>query len=659
MGKIIVLDELTVNKIAAGEVIERPASVIKELVENSIDAGATSITVEIRRGGKTYMRVTDNGSGMPEDDILLAFEKHATSKIKSGDDLDFILTLGFRGEALASIAAVSKVELTTKTADAPYGTRVVIQGGAFIDSSKCGCPDGTTFVIRELFFNTPARFKFLKRDATEAGHIIDTIERIALAKPDISFRLINSGSEVLRTPGDGELKNAIFSIYGRDIVRNMKRIDFSEGHIKISGFAGDIQTAVSSRSRQSIFINGRYIKSRIITSAIDEAYKTLMMKGKHPFIVLKLEINPHFVDVNVHPTKMEVRFSDEQTIFRCVYGAITSAIFNARQPGQRTIHHPIEITGIEQRTTPRTAGTTGMEDRTVQRPAPYVMKDEVSKVADDVMDVGQEDLEDTTDETQVVSQDEISGEPAGLRDAPDSENADEENVCEQIGLTMDVDDNKIWNDTSGIEYRTVPSPMTVDTDKQLLREAQYIGQVFNTYIILQYKDEVIIIDQHAAHERVVFEELVKNATESSAVSQYLLPPAAIELTRSEYELYKNNQKIFTDMGFSIEDFGVNSILVRALPSVLSNNDVKPIIVEIIRDIMDGTVKGRTLVPDEKLYDIACKAAIKANMKLDSMEVKELLNKMAELSNPFTCPHGRPLSFRISKKELEKKFKRIV
>ena len=628
MGKIIVLDELTVNKIAAGEVIERPASVIKEMVENSIDSGATQITVEIRRGGITYIRLTDNGSGISCDDAVLAFEKHATSKIKCGDDLDAIETLGFRGEALSSISAVSKVEVTTKVKNEKHGVKVTIHGGSLVENTSCGCPDGTTFVVRDLFFNTPARFKFLKKDATEAGHVIDLIERMALAHPQIAFKLINSGSEVIRTRGDGVLKNVIYSIYGKSIADSVKEINFADKGIEITGFAGDINSASSSRGRQSLFVNGRYVRSKVIYASVDEAYKTLMMKGKYPFIILNIKISPQHVDVNVHPTKMEVRFSDDGSVYRWVYNSVGAVLYE-----RQNINDGLKNTGFaaELYKTPYDIKT---KSEVKEEKTEYIRSEQQLPLKAETINVNEK-----------KRQENFSAVQSGGTGVSDENNLPDVTVCKPEKSSV-----------------YAQGQMPGQLENRMLADAVYIGQTFDTYIIVQYNDKILFIDQHAAHERVMYEKIKQQYKNTKRSVQPLLVPEVIELTAGEFTLYKDNYEYIKSLGFISEEFGDNSILIREIPSFINIYNVKQVIMDIIRDIFENNinVSGNAAdINDDVLKIMACKGAVKANNKLDEKEVKALLDDMAKLENPFTCPHGRPIVIRMTKTELEKKFKRIV
>lgn len=648
MGNIVLLDELTINKIAAGEVVERPASVIKELVENAIDAGATKITVEIKRGGITYIRVTDNGCGIAYDDVLLAFEKHATSKITCGEDLDAIQTLGFRGEALSSISAVAKVDVTTKVRSENHGVKVSIHGGEVLENTSCGCPDGTTFLVRELFYNTPVRYKFLKKDATEAGHVIDLIERIALAHPQIAFQLTNNGSQIIRTRGDGILKNVIYSIYGKEVTEGVREIRFADKGITITGYAGGIQSGSSSRGRQSLFINGRYVRSKIVYGAIDEAYKTLMMKGKHPFVILNIQMAPQHVDVNVHPTKMEVRFSDDGSIYRWVHGAISSALFrqypaaelpSQEQKPERTIDSETQPAGIS------SPGSQNWESN----PAERVMEKDFTAKFD----------YHTPFRTQTIL--EVREEKAAYQQAVQELPLEEEVVPFPEAGAVSQPDSGGQEATAAPSVEQVSLQQADPEEYELLKYAVFAGQVFDTYIILQYKNEMIFMDQHAAHERVRYEKIKKQYQEDSVAIQTLLTPVVVELTKSEYSIYQNDPAYFSELGFGTEAFGDDSILVREIPVFVEISAVKAVIVDLIRDILESRERmagSRTTISNEVISLMACKSAVKANQRLSAAEVRSLLDDLLLLVNPFTCPHGRPTILRMTKGDLEKKFKRI-
>jgi DNA mismatch repair protein MutL len=589
MGKIIILDENTSNRIAAGEVIERPASVVKELVENSIDAGSDNITIEIKNGGISYIRVTDNGSGISEDDIEIAFERHSTSKIRSSEDLDSICTLGFRGEALASIAAVSKVQLVTRTEGSPYGMNVEISGGQVVGVRQTGCPVGTSFTVRDLFFNTPARFKFLKKDSTEARYISDIVTRIALGNPQISFKLTSNGSDIIHTPGNNDLLSVIFSIYGRKTAREVCEINYTDNDIKITGFAGKPEIAWSNRSHQSIYVNGRYIKSKVAASAIDEAYKTLLLKNRYAFIVLKIEINSLFVDVNVHPAKMDVRFSNEQDLYRCVHDAISNALLS--KSGIRTFR------------------------ACEKTPQKFIFEKSESPSVE-------------------YTQQKISVEKS------------------QVGeKSVESHDNNI--------HKLESEGNSSITLENVLSGAKIMGQLFSTYVLLQFNDRILLIDQHAAHERITYETLKRKFTNKETLAQVLISPVVVELTPDEIKLVEDSTDFLNKIGYIFENFGNNSIILRSVPYVNNNNEIGEIFLEIIGILTNAGKKDSDLIADNTLYTIACKAAVKANKKLDNLEIRNMLEELEKVENPYTCPHGRPTIIEITKYEMEKMFKRIV
>jgi DNA mismatch repair protein MutL len=625
MGKIIILDENTSNKIAAGEVIERPASVVKELVENSIDAGASNISVEIKNGGIAYIKIVDNGSGIDEDDLEIAFERHSTSKIRSSEDLFSISTLGFRGEALASIAAVSTVEVMTRTLKNTHGMYVKVQGGAVKDVRQTGCPVGTSFTVRELFYNTPARFKFLKKDSTEAGYVSDIIERIALANPNISFRLISGGGTTIHTPGNNDLLSTIFSIYGKDTANGVSQINYSDNRVKITGYAGRPEIARSNRNYQSIYVNGRYVKSKLVSSSIDEAYKTMIMKNKHPFIIINVEVNPMLVDVNVHPTKMEVRFTEEQEIFRSIYHAVNSALLN---------NNRIRDVNLNQ----RTGNSFGAAS--IKREEPQYIQQDISDLRTALVRDVQPD-EDSTEE-ELLS-------PKGNNEKTSS-GTEKSRSFNVRNITPPIQAE--WNKAYG------PSQEAAAVN-QKLAGSLIIGQAFSTYIILQQGDILFLVDQHAAHERLLYEKLKNNVSKGDSEAQMLVSPIVIELTQREIKFLEEQTEIFDKLGFIYENFGNNSIILRAIPCSDENIPVKEAFLDVLDHIISTEKKDFNLLADEALYSMACKAAVKANWKLSEPEIKNLLNELDKMENPFTCPHGRPTAVKITKYEFEKLFKRIV
>ncbi|MCX7922935.1 MAG: DNA mismatch repair endonuclease MutL [Clostridia bacterium] len=692
MGKIVILDENTANKIAAGEVVERPSSVVKEMVENSIDAGSSSISVEIKNGGVSYIKVTDNGSGIDDDDVEIAFERHATSKIRKADDLESIATMGFRGEALASIASVSTVELTTRVQKNPHGTYIKIQGGAVKDVRQIGCPVGTTFVVRNLFFNTPARFKFLKKDSTEAGYISDAISRIALGNPQISFKLTSNNTTIVHTPGNNDLLSTIFSIYGKDTARGVNEINYADNKIKITGYAGKPEIARATRTQQSIYINKRYIKSKIISSAIDEAYKTFLLKNKFPFIILNLEINPLLVDVNVHPAKMEVRFSEEQDIFRSVYHAVSNALmgrplFNPVQLKDRD-KNPFKFKGDEASKPVYTqqnlnnVGTSFVRD-TFKKENILVNREEPAvEIYNDLKNKKQQDKENNIGKIENVqpvatSQAKIV---TGMVTKPITINLPQlTSEDEGVKLPMLKVEEFKQADSQKEEVVAVKEEVK-EVEKKVIKEAEsyygqeeankgeaenlfentkVIGQAFSTYILLQHNDELMLIDQHAAHERIMYEQIKNKYSNNESLSQYLIAPVVVELTHQELKLLDERKEFFNKMGFVYDEFGNNSVILRAVPSLIDDTSIREVFMEVIDSILNSGKSDYSIIADETLYTIACKAAVKANKRLSEIEIKGIMDELSKMENPYTCPHGRPTIVRISKYELEKKFKRIV
>ncbi len=709
MGKIIVLDENTANKIAAGEVIERPASVVKELVENSIDAGATKIQVEIRNGGISLIKVIDNGSGLAEDDVELAFERHATSKIRRADDLESISSMGFRGEALASIAAVSSVELITRVKSAVQGVHIEVKGGFVQGVKAAGCPIGTTITVRELFFNTPARYKFLKKDSTEAGHTADVLSRIALGYPDISFQLVSNGTVLLHTPGNGDLKSTIFSVYGAETAKQLLEVSYDDGKVKVSGFIGKAELSRSNRNHQSVYINRRYIKSKTITAALDGAYSTFLMKNRYAFALLDVRLNQALVDVNVHPSKMEVKFSSEQDIYRAVFHAVNSTLLNqssirnlpasnqavktaftfreraAEKPvytqqsfewvrkgldqkradaiagveaaledhsedgDRRDVNHRAgeyklgEQKSVDSNTAANTTADTvnGILDHIAEKHVPYIAKpNETNRPNPVIISPDKAD--------QSHPEDMRPGFTANTQDSTDTARVLSDDKCDKSSDTAFDDELDFSRSKAG----RVKLP-------NLFEGARIVGQAFSTYILLEREDELFLLDQHAAHERIRYEELKKAFEKSEPISQMLMEVLPVELTGSEYQFALSEKSFFERLGYTYESFGTNSIILRTVPFEEKGLDIKEMFVEILDCVMNDSTGQISLVADETLYAMACKSAVKAHKKLDDREIEALLDKLASLDNPYTCPHGRPAILRLRRYELEKLFKRIV
>jgi DNA mismatch repair protein MutL len=618
MSLIQYLDLQTANSIAAGEVVERPASVVKELVENALDAGASVIQVEIRQGGIGLIRVTDNGCGMDEEDARLAFGRHATSKIRSLDDLWQISTMGFRGEALASIAAVSHVRLETRLLGEPVGTLVEIAGGELITCRPAGCAEGTTLAVENLFFNTPARFKFLKKDSTEAAAVADVLEKMALARPDVSFRLVSSNSEVLHTPGNNDLRSTIFAVFGKEVALASLSLAYEMAPVKISGYAGLPDAARNSRSHQCFFVNGRLVRSRVISAAIDEAYATHLMKRRFPLAVIRLDIPPDLLDVNVHPQKMEVRFWDENAVFRAVYHAIQNALINE---GSIVESQPKTNPTVPGLTKPASSAVTAQTQPLVQLPlpAPQPTMDATpapEATAETLPDAGYAQLGSSDDPACL------------LRDAVNADDA----------------------------VRAAPERKTIEA----LRSARLIGQLFATYLMLEEADDLLLIDQHAAHERILFEQLVaRHRSRGPAAVQPLLMPLTVEVSAREQAVLLAEQEQLLQLGFEFEAFGTKSVLLRAVPDS-GRFTLQP--QAALRVALDALLADRLHSEDQIsdfYYSLACKAAVKAHDRLEPREMDQLLNDLLVLDDPYHCPHGRPIIIRISRHELEKQFKRIV
>lgn len=649
MGQIVLLDELTTCKIAAGEVIERPASVVKEMVENSIDAGATSVSVEIKAGGIKYIRISDNGSGIAEDDAEIAFDKHATSKIRSADDLESVSTLGFRGEALASIAAVSDVELTTRCAGTDLATYVHIKGGKILEKGAKGAGMGTTFVVRDLFYNTPARYKFLKKDSTEAGYVCDVLQKLALAHCNVAIRLISGGTELLRTPGNGDLKSTIYSIYGKKIADALRPVNYNENGISITGFVGVGDASSGNRSRQIFFVNGRYIKSKTITAALDEGCKSTVMKGRFAFAVLSVEVSPYSVDVNVHPTKIEVRFSDENALFRAVVKAIPYSDYFSDFYGDRLYNV--------------TAGSDPVPSA-VSQPG-VVSYDQISGVI-----AFETPAKQAFPKRQITNSWTFNMSTTGTESEVDAyvEGTDVESENNSLSKVLETVQEPELGEVPVIEVQTQVLPeiesevVTVKESDEIVNpfyiNAKVVGQVLNTYIVLEYGDSVFLLDQHAAHERLMYEQLKKSYAEGNRLTvQSLLIPLTINMSPGEMQAYMNRAAALEKLGFEIEFFGKDSIIIRSVPSILEGQDVAGAIGVLLEKGDRASVKD--LIEDEKLYTMACKAAVKGNNALSDMEIDKLLHDLSVTDRPGTCPHGRPIIAEISKREIEKKFKRIL
>ena len=651
MAQIKVLDQSTINKIAAGEVIERPSSLVKELVENAIDAGASAITVEIKDGGCSFIRITDNGSGIPKEQIQLAFLRHSTSKIQSVEDLLTISSLGFRGEALSSIAAVSQVELITKTADGLTGSRYLIDGGKEKSLEEIGAPDGTTFLVRNLFYNTPARRKFLKTGTTEGNYISDLIEKLALSHPEISFRFISGGQNKLYTSGNGTLKDVIYGVYGRDITAGLIPLQHSCDLFSVDGYIGKPSMNRGNRALENYYINGRYIKSSIISKAIEDAYAGYSMPKKYPFTSLHFHIEPDIIDVNVHPTKMELRFSEGERVYKELYQAVHDAIM------RRDVIPQVKLDEPAKRHTPVISQETTIES-----------KNAPEKIESGEKTEKEGKLEEKTVKTNIIKENKIP-EPFEVNRIKNAQQQQREYAPAPVGGAILKEHRTEYEYTRPAAHEPAPAAVPkqlslFEEDKKLLDEKnlvdhKIIGQLFDTYWLIEFDDKLFIMDQHAAHEKVLYERFMKRAMEGKPASQQLMPPQIITLTLAAGQVLKENLDIITQMGFEIESFGGNEYAVRAVPVELYGASGKDMVMEIIDDLMEnpGRVSGETI--KSRIATMACKAAVKGNNRLQTAEVKELVRELLTLENPYNCPHGRPTMISMSKYELEKKFKRIV
>lgn len=647
---IRVLDQKTIDKIAAGEVIERPMSVVKELVENSVDAGATSITVEIKDGGTSMIRVTDNGCGIPKEEVKTAYLSHATSKLTEIEDLNSMMTLGFRGEALSTIAAVTETEMITKVRDADTGVRYVIHGGREISLDEVGAPDGTTIVARNLFYNTPARLKYLKSNMTEGAYISDLMSHIALAEPDIRFRLIANGKSVLETSGNGSLEETVYQIYGRDIAKSLLPVDGATGNIRVTGFVGKPFLAKGNRSFENYYVNKRYIKSPVITRAIEEAYKTYVMQHRFPFTVLFFSLPMEDCDINVHPAKREFRFSDEKTLFSACYHAVADALANRemipdmdKDYGQKSKLY----------TPPK------QEDFLPKAPS-------MARPADSFV----EEKPEFNRSMPSSGAGRPAGSSAGFSAAGPSAGKNSFSMLEAMlpdsyreKLREQQEKDAAEKNTDLQHTQAEFRQETLLDDAYLSRNAlphhRIIGQVFRTYWITEYDGCLYLMDQHAAHEKVNYETFLAEFRKRAVVSQQIFPPRVFHLSAKEKAAVMEYREIFEKTGFELEDFGGNDISLRSVPVNLIGLDGFEIFQEFIAYLAEGITGLTEDIFVHKLATMGCKAAIKGNQTISFEEAQNLIEKLLTLDNPYTCPHGRPTIIRMTKEELDKKFKRIV
>ncbi len=659
MAEIHVLDEKTIDQIAAGEVVERPSSVVKELVENAVDAKATAITIEIKDGGISFIRITDNGQGIPQEQVPKAFLRHATSKLTQIEDLLTISSLGFRGEALSSIAAVAQVELITKTASELSGTRYQIEGSKEISLEEIGAPQGTTFLVRNLFFNTPARRKFLKSAQTEASYISTLVERLALSHPDISFQLIVNNQPKLHTNGNAQIKDIIYHIFGRDVAAGVLPLRAKCELFSVQGFIGKPFISRGNRNFEMYFINGRYIKSTLMTKCIEDAYKSYLMKHQYPFTVLHIEMDSNLIDVNVHPAKMEIRFRQSERIYEQLSAAIQSALeqkdmIQEVPPAKESVLTKPVSKSVERSPEPFEKKRLEAIAASVKKDSPYERK-YAAKQQNPEQDVTSLNMQDEKQQPTPSDMQDVQQEEA----QPDIQNAQPETVPSG---TQDATMANMHNMQQNYEQLTIAESGAYHAD--FIQEAKrrnytMIGQLFDTYWLVQVENELFIIDQHAAHEKVLYEKMMRQFADREFTSQQISPPVIITMTMQEQELFQKYEDQFQKAGFEVNPFGGREYAVCAVPANLYNLNQK----ELFLEMLDGlSLEIGKSTPDlilEKIASMSCKAAVKGSQRLSTQEAEYLLADLLELENPYHCPHGRPTIIAMSKTEIEKKFKRIV
>ena len=686
------LDQLTIDKIAAGEVIDRPSSIVKELVENAIDAGASSVTIEIEEGGIGLIRVTDNGSGILRDDVRTAFLRHATSKLQCSEDLERIGTLGFRGEALSSISAVSRLELRTKTAEDPFGTCYRIEGGVEVSLEDAAARVGSTFIIRDLFYNVPARRKFLKSATTEAGHIQDLLFRMALSHPKVQFQFLSNGKKKLATSGNGELIDVIYRIYGRDIISQLLEIKFQSSELTLSGYLGKPSLTKGNRSQQTFLVNGRYIKSSLLCKAVEDAFADYRMQHRFPFVVLNLDMGTSIVDVNVHPTKMELRFQNSQDVYGIVFNGIRHTLLDrdlipSIQDGEKSIfslkakashEKKPEIMGnvsqslTSKREIDKTAAINNVDYITNQKlqhmtdtntkNSPPVVKNEayfLDRMRERVIAYHNARMHD--DESNETKNDINLNDSLNDRDVVKSNTHSNRNDCismkDEFIQPFNLNNDKI-NGQEEVEHKQYSlDHIFMEEDKP---NYQLIGQLFRTYWLISIDETLYFVDQHAAHEKVLYERTLKQLSKRHITTQMISPPIVLNLTMKESDLLNTHRKTFEQIGFEIEEFGGDSYMVRGVPDNLLSISKKELLIEMLDEL--GDVLPTSHTPElilTKVAMIACKGAVKGNQSMSVQEMDTLISELLKLDQPYQCPHGRPTMISMSKQELERKFKRIV
>lgn len=661
MSKITCLDSSTINKIAAGEVIERPSAVVKELVENSIDSGAKAITIEVKDGGTSLIRITDNGCGIEKEEISLAFMRHATSKIRNADDLLKVVSLGFRGEALASIASIAQVEVITKTPEELTGIRYRIEGGEEKGMEEIGCPDGTTFLVRNLFYNVPARKKFLKSNTTETGYINDFVERLAVSHPNIAFKFISNNQTKLHTSGNGNMKDILYAIYGREISKELLPLEMQDGIIRMSGFIGKPVISRGTRNLMNYFINGRYVKSSIIHKAIEEAYKPYSMTHRYPLTSLMIDIAPEWIDVNVHPTKMEVRFHDGQVVYELIYHALRDAL------GHKEFIPEVTI-GDDK--------TEKVEKTEEKVPEPFEKNRMVhyNNQLGKNFNTVKEEYGGLKKFSSFKRERAFNNEATGLSQSEEdlfagSLNSGVPNLDAASSEKLDIEKlvgGEGESTVAGVTNtapQAKPEQLNLFEGKLLAKENRsrhrIIGQLFKTYWIVEFEEKMYIIDQHAAHEKVLYERNMETLKTKEGLSQMVNPPIVVTLSIQEEAVLKKYKERFTKLGFEIEPFGGKEYAIYGVPADLLGIAQEDIFLELLDSLVEEKTEATPDLILEKVASMSCKAAVKGNNTLSFAEAEKLIDELLTLENPYHCPHGRPVIVSMSKYEIEKKFKRIV